>query len=59
MLRPEGAGATGDIAWQSWGNFGRIIGRRCRRAAAFVAISKSIEHELREAWHPGRCDLRD
>ena len=53
VLRPEGAGATGDIAWQSWGNFGRIIGRRCRQAAAFVAISKSIEHELREAWHSG------
>ncbi len=53
VLRPEGAGATGDIAWQSWGNFGRIIGRRCRRAAAFVAISKSIEHELREAWYSG------
>ncbi len=29
VLRPEGAGATGDIAWQSWGNFGRRIGRRC------------------------------
>ena len=53
VLRPEGAGATGDIAWQSWGNFGRIIGGRCRRAAAFVAISKSIEHELREAWYSG------
>jgi glycosyltransferase involved in cell wall biosynthesis len=53
VLRPEGAGATGDIAWQSWGNFGRIIGRRCRRAAAFVAISRSIESELREAWHSG------
>jgi glycosyltransferase involved in cell wall biosynthesis len=53
VLRPEGAGATGDLAWQSWGNFGRIIGRRCRRAAAFVAISKSIEHELQDAWHSG------
>jgi glycosyltransferase involved in cell wall biosynthesis len=53
VLRPEGAGATGDIAWQSWGNFGRVIGQRCRRAAAFVAISKSIEHELRESWHSG------
>jgi glycosyltransferase involved in cell wall biosynthesis len=53
VLRPEGAGATGDMAWQSCGNFGRIIGRRCRRAAAFVAISKSIEHELQEGWHSG------
>jgi len=53
VLRPEGAGATGDAAWQSWGNFGRTIGLRCRRADAFVAISKSIEDELREAWHTG------
>src|SRR5262249_43004382 len=35
VLRPEGAGATGDIAWQSWGRFGRKIGRRCRDASAF------------------------
>ena len=41
------------MAWQSWGNFGRTIGRRCRRAAAFVAISKSIEHELRDGWYSG------
>jgi glycosyltransferase involved in cell wall biosynthesis len=53
VLRPEGAGATGDVAWQSWGNFGRKIGRRCRQAAAFVAISKSIENELRDAWYFG------
>ena len=53
VLRPEGAGATGDVAWQSWGNFGRKIGRRCRQAAAFVAISKSIENELRDAWYSG------
>jgi glycosyltransferase involved in cell wall biosynthesis len=53
VLRPEGAGATGDMAWQSRGNFGRVIGRRCRQATAFVAISKSIEHELRDAWHSG------
>jgi glycosyltransferase involved in cell wall biosynthesis len=53
VLRPEGAGATGDIAWQSWGNFGRVIGRRCRQSTAFVTISKAIEHELREAWKTG------
>ena len=53
VLRPEGAGVTGDVAWQSWGNLGRKIGRRCRRATAFVAISKAIEHELRESWHSG------
>jgi glycosyltransferase involved in cell wall biosynthesis len=53
VLRPEGAGATGDIAWQSWGRFGRKIGRRCREATAFVAISRAIESELRQAWSTG------
>jgi len=53
VLRPEGAGVTGDVMWQSWGNFGRTISLRCRRADAFVAISKSIEDELREAWNTG------
>ncbi len=53
VLRPEGAGATGDVAWQSWGNFGRRIGIRCRLADAFVAISKAIEQELRDAWWSG------
>ncbi len=53
ILRPEGAGATGDIAWQSWGNFGRLIGLRCRRAAAFVAISAAVEVELDQAWRTG------
>jgi glycosyltransferase involved in cell wall biosynthesis len=53
VLRPEGAGATGDLAWQSWGRFGRRIGRRCRHAHAFIAISKAIEDELREAWFHG------
>jgi len=53
VLRPEGAGATGDIAWQSWGNFGRTIGRRCRRADAFVSISKAIDQELRDSYRAG------
>jgi glycosyltransferase involved in cell wall biosynthesis len=53
VLRPEGAGETGDLAWQSWGNFGRWIGLRCRQADAFVAISQSIEDELRQAWDVG------
>ncbi len=53
VLRPEGAGATGDIAWQSWGHFGRTIGRRCRYADAFVTISKAIENELSESWVRG------
>ena len=46
VLRPEGAGATGDIAWQSWGRGGRAIARRCKRADAFVAISEAVRREL-------------
>ncbi len=57
VLRPEGAGATGDVAWQSWGNFGRRIGLRCRLADAFVAISPSVEQELRDAWRSGTMRL--
>ena len=53
VLRPEGAGATGDIAWQSWGNFGRKIGLACRRADAFVSISKSVESELSQSLRSG------
>lgn len=51
VLRPEGAGATGDLAWQRWGRFGRTIGRRCRRADAVVAISKAIREELRKGGY--------
>ena len=51
VLRPEGAGATGDLAWQSWGRFGRRIGRRCRTADAFVSISAAITAELTAAGY--------
>ena len=55
VLRPEGAGATGDLAWQGWGNFGRKIGERCRQADAFVTISKEIARELVAAgYDPAR-----
>jgi glycosyltransferase involved in cell wall biosynthesis len=57
VLRPEGAGATGDVAWQSRGNFGRIIGHRCRKADAFVAVSGPIDLELRAAWKSGTMRL--
>jgi glycosyltransferase involved in cell wall biosynthesis len=46
VLRPEGAGATGDLAWQRWGRFGRRIGERCKQADAFVSISTAITDEL-------------
>lgn len=51
VLRPEGAGATGDLAWQGWGRFGRRIGRRCRLADVVVAISPAIHAELRAAGY--------
>ena len=46
VLRPEGAGATGDLAWQGWGRFGGAIGRRCVEADAFVSISPAVRGEL-------------
>jgi glycosyltransferase involved in cell wall biosynthesis len=54
VLRPEGAGATGDLAWQSWGRFGRRIGRRCREADAVVSISPAITAELTAAGYDPR-----
>lgn len=51
VLRPEGAGATGDLAWQRWGRFGRAIGRRCRKADAVVAISPAVRAELLDAGY--------
>jgi glycosyltransferase involved in cell wall biosynthesis len=51
VLRPEGAGGTGDLAWQAWGRFGRRIGRRCRQADAFVSISRAITAELTAAGY--------
>jgi len=55
VLRPEGAGATGDLAWQSWGRGGRAIGRRCRGADAVVAISPAVRAELLAAgYDPAR-----
>lgn len=53
VVRPEGAGLTGDLAWQSWGRFGRAIGLRCRLASAFVAISPRIQDEIEQSWQTG------
>ncbi len=53
VLRPEGAGATGDVAWQSWGRFGRKIGLACRQADAFISISKAVEDELLQSLESG------
>ena len=46
VLRAEGAGQTGDAAWQEASRLGRIIRRRCRRADALVVPSRQIEEEL-------------
>ncbi len=55
VLRPEGAGATGDLAWQAWGRFGRAIGQRCLEANAVVAISRAVAEELTAAgYDPAR-----
>jgi glycosyltransferase involved in cell wall biosynthesis len=55
VLRPEGAGATGDLAWQKWGRFGQKIREQTKRADAFVVISKAIREELVEAgYDPAR-----
>nr|WP_303652884.1 glycosyltransferase [Paludisphaera mucosa] len=51
VLRPEGAGATGDVAWQAKGNFGARIARRCKRADALVAISPPVRAELVDAGY--------
>ncbi|WP_337176131.1 glycosyltransferase family 4 protein [Paludisphaera sp.] len=53
VLRPEGAGDTGDIAWQARGNFGGRIARRCKDADAYVAISKPVRDELTAAGYDG------
>jgi glycosyltransferase involved in cell wall biosynthesis len=52
VLRPEGAGETGDIAWQRRALGGRWIARRCRAADAVVALSPAIHHELEDAGYP-------
>jgi len=53
VLRPEGAGATGDIAWQAWGRFGQKFAATCRGADQIVAISRAIHEELIAAGYPG------
>jgi glycosyltransferase involved in cell wall biosynthesis len=51
VLRPEGAGATGDIAWQAWGRFGKKIAARCKQADAYVSISQAVTEELTTAGY--------
>ncbi|MGD9644866.1 MAG: glycosyltransferase family 4 protein [Pirellulales bacterium] len=51
VLRAEGAGATGDVAWQRSGRFGRRIAARCHQASALVAPSRAIQAELLAAGY--------
>src|SRR5215207_7504844 len=47
VLRAEGAGPTGDMAWQDSARFGNRIRLACQRADAFIAPSSQIADELR------------
>ena len=47
VLRAEGAGPTGDMAWQDSARFGKRIRLACQRADAFIAPSPQIAEELR------------
>ncbi len=51
VLRPEGAGPTGDMAWQSRDRFGARILAGTQTADAFVALSERIRDELIEAGY--------
>lgn len=51
VLRPEGAGATGDMAWQRNDRFGPLIRRETLKADAFVALSDRIRDDLVESGY--------
>ena len=48
ILRAEGAGPTGDMAWQDSARFGAKIRAACKLADAFIAPSPQIAEELRD-----------
>ncbi len=52
VLRAEGSGPTGDVAWQQTANLGRLLRHKCRAAAALVAPSRQIADELCAAGYP-------
>ena len=58
VLRAEGAGQTGDVAWQRKARFGRIIAAACRTADAIIAPSSLVRTELLDAgYDAGRVHL--
>lgn len=52
VLRAEGAGETGDCAWQQTARFGGRIRRVCHGADAIIAPSHAIRDELLAAGYP-------
>lgn len=58
ILRPEGAGPTGDCRWQDDATFGWGIRSRCRTASAVVACSDAIAAELAAANYPVERTVR-
>lgn len=52
VLRPEGAGITGDMHWQQTHWFGRIVRSQTVGASAFVALSDRIQTELMQCGYP-------
>jgi len=58
VLRPEGAGATGDMAWQRNDRFGPWIGGETLKADAFVALSGRIRDDLiGSGYDPGKIHV--
>ena len=54
VVRAEGAGVTGDMAWQRDARGGRSVARVCRTAERFVAPTAQIAGELRDAGYDAR-----
>jgi glycosyltransferase involved in cell wall biosynthesis len=52
VLRAAGGGRSGDCIWQLEARMGARIKRRCLRADAFIAPSRTIERELVAAGYP-------
>lgn len=52
VVRSEGTGWSGDMAFHLQANFGLKIRRRCQLAAGFVAPSQAAVQELLEAGYP-------
>jgi glycosyltransferase involved in cell wall biosynthesis len=49
VLRPEGSGPTGDVAWQERALGGKLIRKRCRGAEAVLALTPHMRAELEQA----------